>query len=379
MRRLFWKFFGVIFLAHLASVAAIGGLVWTMEPRHGPHWDGPRRPPVPDSERGSPPERRPPLQDFGPPPGARAFPTVPFAVGLVASFVFALLLARHLSKPILALREGFDAVGKGNFDVRLGDHMAGRADELGDLGRDFDRTAQQLKLLMHSQRRLLHDVSHEVRSPLARIQLALDLARQQPDKSEASLVRIEREAARINRLMEELLTLSRLEAGSIGRLDECVDVAELVGGIVNDARFEAEPKQCIVALTVQGEAVVTGSAELLHRAIENVVRNAVRYTFDATTVSVTVGRQGERVVVDVADDGPGIPDAALGAIFEPFVRFREDRGHDGYGLGLAITRQVVDAHGGQLQAVNRPSGGLSITLCLPAASPAQISAASNPS
>lgn len=379
MRRLFWKFFGVIFLAHLASVAAIGGLVWNMAPRHGPHWDGPGRPPMPDGERGAPPERRPPPQDFGPPPGARAFPTVPFAVGLVASFIFALLLARHLSKPILALREGFDAVGKGNFDVRLGDRMAGRADELGDLGRDFDRTAQQLKLLMHSQRRLLHDVSHEVRSPLARIQLALDLARQQPDKSDASLIRIEREAARINRLMEELLTLSRLEAGSIGRLDECVDVAELVGGIVNDARFEAEPKQCIVVLTVQGEAVVTGSAELLHRAIENVVRNAVRYTFDATTVSVTVGRQGERVVVDVADDGPGIPDAALGAIFEPFVRFREDRGHDGYGLGLAITRQVVDAHGGQLQAVNRPSGGLSITLRLPAASPAQISAASNPS
>lgn len=358
MRRLFWKFFAVILLAQLVTVTAIGALVWALEP--------PRPMLSPDQRFHPEPRDFPPPSEFGP-PHSHPFPLLPFAVGLLASLAFALLLARHLSQPILGLRAAFAAVARGDFSVRLADGMAGRTDELADLGRDFDQTAQQLKRLMDAQRRLLHDVSHEVRSPLARIQLAMDIARQQPEKMPASLQRIERETARINHLMEELLTLSRLEVGAVGAMDEPVDLLELLNAIVADARFEAEAKSCTVVLTAQADAVVTGSAELLHRAIENVVRNAVRYTFGGTAVYVLLARAGDTCMVEVADDGPGLPEAALEAVFEPFVRFRDSGGEAGYGLGLAITRQVILAHGGSLKASNRASGGLSISLRLPCA------------
>lgn len=379
MGRLFWKFFAAILVTQMLTVGAVGFLFWLHEP--GRHML--RQMPPPGGEPMPLPGRRPflfeeshppPLPPYPGerPPRHRDFPLLPLGVGVVFGLIFAFLLARNMAKPIEGLRRALGAVAKGRFDVRLGPALQGRRDELAQLSRDFDRTAEQLDVLLNSQRRLLHDVSHEIRSPLARIQLAIDLAQQQPDKEGASLVRIQRESERIERLVDELLTLSRLEVGAYPLHLEPVDVGDLLRDVAADAAFEAERRHCQVSLEVAGDMTVSGCPELLLRAFENVIRNAIRYTFDGTEVGVQARREGDRLVVEVADDGPGIPEAALKSIFDPFVRFREDRGRrdgdeqSGYGLGLAITQQVIQAHGGTIQGGNRRSGGLVIRIELPA-------------
>jgi signal transduction histidine kinase len=370
MGRLFWKIFLVILLAQVVTANVVGTLLWLHNPRQE------FRPP--SAREDGPPRRFDPEQPWlaGPPPppqggrpGPHGFPWMPVVVGSIASLIFAALLARYLSRPIMALRKAFAAVAKGNFDVHPSQEIGKRSDELAELGQNFEHTARQLKQAMASQRRLLHDVSHEVRSPLARMQLAIDLARQQPERTEHSMQRIERESARIDRLVEELLTLSRLEARSVGALDETVNVSELLDDIVADARFEAEPSNRKIEFLTTCEAQVKSREELLQRAIENVVRNALRHTFENTVVQVSLRIENDCVRIDVEDDGPGLPDAALGAIFEPFVRFREDHGNDGYGLGLAITRQTIEAHGGSVCATNRETGGLRIELRIPTICP----------
>ncbi|MDR3394029.1 MAG: ATP-binding protein [Parasulfuritortus sp.] len=366
MGRLFWKIFLTIFLAQVATTAAVSTLFWFMVPNHGFPPPNPPGMTAPDTQSGRPP-----------PPPARMppheIPLLPIGIGLLASLAFAFLLARHLSKPILGLRAAFKEVARGNFDVRLTADMGKRRDELADLGRDFDSTAKQLKLLLDSQRRLLHHVSHEVRSPLARMQLAIDLARQQPEKTQAAIERIERESGRIDGLMEELLTLSRLEARAYGNLEDEVDIEELVSEIIEDARFEAEAKGCRVELAARlDEMTIKGRADLLHRAIENVIRNAVRHTFNSTRIDVVVARSEDMLVIHIDDEGSGMPESALGAMFEPFVRFHENRGNDGYGLGLAITREVIEAHRGTIRATNRESGGLRMEIHLPMASRAGV-------
>ncbi|QFY44468.1 HAMP domain-containing protein [Candidatus Methylospira mobilis] len=379
MGRLFWKFFLVILLAQIINVAAVSGLFWLHEPQHWPPHHPDWTPPEtwnqqPTPQTGSipsavmPHDRHPPP----PPPGFREFPLLPIGVGLIVSLALALLLARHISRPVLGLRRAFETMAHGNFDVRLAPQMEGRQDELADLGRDFDRTAEQLTILMDSQRRLLHDVSHEIRSPLARIQLAIDLAQQQPDRTAASIERIQRESERIVRLVDELLTLSRLEARTFlpGEEDN-VDVAELIDEIVADARFEAATRNCEIELAVSTKTLIRGRPDLLHRAFENIIRNAIAHTFDGTRINITVAKQDHWLRIDVTDDGPGIPEIALKAIFEPFMRFREQRGKDeeakGYGLGLAIARQTIVAHGGSITARNRKNGGLQISMLLPIA------------
>jgi two-component system OmpR family sensor kinase len=383
--RLFWKFFLVILLAQVVTVAAVGGLFWLHEPKHWPpppHLSGE----PPEAWHQQTPEQTGPIPYQGispdhphwhpppPPSGFREFPLLPIGVGLIASLVLALLLARHISHPILGLRRAFDAMAHGNFQVRLAPQMDGRQDELADLGRDFDRTAEQLVILMDSQRRLLHDVSHEIRSPLARIQLAIDLAQQRPDRTAVSIERIQRESDRIVRLVDELLTLSRLEANtSLSGEEDNVDIIEMIDEIVADARFEAATRNCEIELVATDKALMRGRPDLLHRALENIIRNAIAHTFDGTRINIAVTEQDRFLRIDVTDDGPGIPEIALKAIFEPFVRFREQRGNGeearkGYGLGLAIARQVIVAHGGSITAQNRKNGGLQVSMLLPVAS-----------
>ncbi|MDP5240198.1 ATP-binding protein [Uliginosibacterium sp. 31-16] len=385
MGRLFWKIFAVILVTQLVSTGVVGTLLWLNGPQRefrpppDAAWARPGPPGPGGTSAASVPgaphtefqERRfpPPPGGAGLLPGPRGFPWLPVIVGGLASLLFAGLLARYLSRPIMALRRAFAAVAKGNFNVRPSTEIGSRRDELAELSVDFEHTASQLKNLMDSQRRLLHDVSHEVRSPLARMQLAIDLARQQPEKAESSMQRIERESGRIDRLVEELLTLSRLEARSCGALDEEVDMLDLVEEVVEDARFEASATLRKVEFSANGAAQVKGRAELLQRAVENVVRNALRHTFEGTTVQVSLYTSGAWLSIRVEDDGPGLPDAALGVIFEPFVRFREDRGNDGYGLGLAITRHTIEAHGGSVSATNRDQGGLCIEMRLPSRHP----------
>ncbi|RZI42441.1 HAMP domain-containing protein [Herbaspirillum sp. HC18] len=315
-----------------------------------------------------PPGERPPPQHRAMPPGSPHFPFVAMLLAMLASLVSAVLLAWHFAKPIRHLRGAFDAAASGKLDTRIGPAMGGRRDELSDLGRDFDRMASQLQASMDSQRRLLHDVSHELRSPLARLQVAIGLARQRPEKAGASLDRIELESMRMNALIGSLLTLSRLENGVEGNMDEEVNLSELAADIAEDARFEAQAAGKDVEFYDAGIAIVRGNAELLHSAIENVVRNAVRHTAPGSRVEVTVALQrlSHDALIAVRDYGPGVPEAELDAIFRPFVQSSTaSRSAEGYGLGLAIARQVVKAHGGEIEAANAKDGGLRVEIHLP--------------
>ncbi len=286
---------------------------------------------------------------------------------LIASLGVSALLARHFSRPIRDLRQAFRAASHGQLGVRVGDNMGQRRDEIGELGREFDSMAQQLQHLMGSQHRLLHDVSHELRSPLARLQVAVGLARQKPGEVETALARIERETERLNTLVGEILSLSRLEAQQAQSADEYVDIVDLIDSVVEDARFEAEGSGRHVIFThdIEGELVIRARGELLHRAIDNIVRNALRHTPETSTVSVSLAHDStsKQLNIRIQDAGPGVPEAELDTIFEPF--HRGNTASSGYGLGLAIARRAVQAHGGELHACNREGGGLEVVLALP--------------
>jgi two-component system OmpR family sensor kinase len=289
---------------------------------------------------------------------------------ILASLLFAVLLAWYFSRPIRALRSAFEAAAAGDLAPRFGATPKG-GDELSDLGRDFDRMSGQLRALMDGQRRLLHDVSHELRSPLARLQAAVGLAHQQPDKIASSLERIERESIRMDKLVGELLTLSRLEASTGIARREQVDLAELVDGIVEDARFEAGEaahgdERPRIVVEAMGGLTVAGDPDLLWSALENVVRNAIKHGAKDGIVHVRVLGDAGRAQIEVADRGPGIPAAELDHVFEPFYRANPTgAGVDGHGLGLAIAQRVVHAHGGEIRAANREGGGLRVTIALP--------------
>lgn len=292
---------------------------------------------------------------------------------LLASLGVSAWLARHFSRPIRKLQDAFLAASHGQLEVRVSRDMGSRRDEIGELGREFDGMAKQLQQLVGSQNRLLHDVSHELRSPLARLQVAVGLARQNPAQVDRALSRIEHEAERLDALVGEILTLARLEARNVAHADDYVDLVELLASIVDDACFEAEGSDRRVVFTsaVQGELVLRARGELLHRAIENVVRNALRHSPLQSVVEVHLSQEAarRRVHITVADSGPGIPESDLEAIFEPFFR-SETAGSGGYGLGLAITRRAIEAHGGSVCARNRSSGGLEVRIELPTPEPA---------
>jgi signal transduction histidine kinase len=241
--------------------------------------------------------------------------------------------------------------------------MAVAGDELAELGHDFDRMSAQLRTLMEGQRRLLHDVSHELRSPLARLQAAIGLAHQQPDKIQASLERIERESVRMDRLVGELLTLSRLEATNALLATEPVDLVEMIDQIADDARFEAGAR---IDVDAPVPVTVRGAPDLLWSAVENIVRNAVKHGGANGAVEVALHPDDGTAHIEVLDRGPGIAEEHLGEIFEPFFRSNPTLNNvDGHGLGLAIAKRVVETHGGRITAANRTGGGLRMTITLP--------------
>jgi signal transduction histidine kinase len=303
---------------------------------------------------------------FGLPPefGRHVGRWLPIVAATLASFLFAALLAWYFSRPIRALRGAFEAAAAGDLAPRFGERrMAVAGDELAELGHDFDRMSAQLRTLMEGQRRLLHDVSHELRSPLARLQAAIGLAHQQPDKIQASLERIEREGVRMDRLVGELLTLSRLEAANGLPAPEPVDLVEMVDQIADDARFEAGAR---IDVDAPVPVTVRGAPDLLWSAVENIVRNAVKHGGAGGAVDIALHPDGGMVHIDVLDRGPGILDQHLGDIFEPFFRSNPAQNNvDGHGLGLAIAKRVVETHGGRITAANREGGGLRVTITLP--------------
>lgn len=362
--RLFWKFFLVFWLAQLVTSIGVGVMISALRPPHPGH----RPPPPPHEAKQSLDQMLPP----GPPPPPRHHllpPLLPILAGGVVSLIFAWRLAGYFARPIRTLRGAFEAEASGQLDTRVGAAMGKRKDELADLGTDFDRMAERLQKLVDGQRRLLHDVSHELRSPLARLQAAADLMRQQPERAPEFIERIQRDTSRIDVLVGELLTLARLDGGTDNITLERFDLAQLIEDVCEDARFDAETHGCRLELNLDLPAVfpVDGNVDLLRRALDNVLRNAVRHAPSASTVKVAARNDNGCVCVSVLDAGGGVDDADLDAIFEPFYRAANARPFDGYGLGLAIARQVLRLHRGTINAENRAGEGFVVTLRLPIA------------
>lgn len=307
---------------------------------------------------------------FRPPHPVWSLVSIPgLLAALLISGLICMGLARYLSAPVRRLRAATQALAAGNLGVRVGE-LGLRGEEMGGLSRDFDRMAARLQGLIEAQKDLLRDVSHELRSPLARLQAALGLARRRAEgRATEELDRIEREAERLNELIGQILSLTRLAAEDEERLREPVDLAALVDAIARDAAFEAEQSQRRVTVTASAPVTLIGSPELLHSAIENVVRNAVHYTQEHTAVEVALAEDGDgdQAVITVRDHGPGIAADHLDRVFEPFFRASEsrDRASGGYGLGLAIARRAVELHGGTIGAANDPGGGLRVIIRLP--------------
>lgn len=294
--------------------------------------------------------------------------------------LFCYWLAKHLTSPVAKLRAATRELANGNLSVRVGPALGNRRDELASLAADFDEMAEKIQLLIDSQRRLLGDISHELRSPLARLNVALELARQRSGSEAISaLERIQREAEILNEMIGQLLALTRLEsgAGEIQKIE--IDLESLVREVVKDADFEARARNRSVRLAATGKVVIEGIPNLIRRAIENVVRNAVHYTAEGTEVEIKLFTDSEatlapaeklndeRAVIVVRDHGPGVPDEALKEIFRPFYRVDEarDREAGGVGLGLAIAERALRLHGGSVKAANLDTGGLTVTIVLP--------------
>ncbi|HEY3332126.1 MAG TPA: ATP-binding protein [Capsulimonadaceae bacterium] len=293
-------------------------------------------------------------------------PVLRIGLLLVATTIACALLARFISRPIAELSRASRALADGNLDTRVHPSSA-NSDETRRLFADFNAMAERLGGSVDAQKRLLADISHELRSPLARVNLALGLARRvQSDELRPYLDRIEASSERIDELVGHLVTLSVLDSASPlvrGR----IDFAELVTAIVDDANFEARARDGKVTLVGATEPVwMEGDRNLLRSAIENVVRNAVRHEPDGGEVLVDLAVT-DAITVTVRDHGPGVPDAELAAILQPFYRVEaaRDRKSGGVGLGLAISHRALVAHGGAIALANATDGGLQVTMMLP--------------
>lgn len=363
MGRLYWKFFAFFFFAQVTAVLIVTLTIGMLQtPRVPTPSFTPPRLGVPTVTMPNHPPRRN-LRHL--------FPLMPLVVGFFVSFLFAALLASYFSKPIRQLRQAFERAAQGDLQVRIGNTMQGRRDELADLGNAFDLMVSRINQVLLSQTTLLHQVSHELRSPLSRLQMAIGLLKQQPDKTTSSLDRIERESVRMDRLVGELLTLSRLESGVMALQKESVDLNELLTDLVNDACFEAEAKN----ITIQFEhhtafaVFVAGQQDLLHRAIENVLRNAIKYSSLGNVVNVELSQvsSSNMATILIRDHGAGVSDADLAYIFTPFYRAEvaNNYANQGYGLGLAIAKQIIESHSGVIEARSPSGGGFEMVMRLP--------------
>jgi two-component system OmpR family sensor kinase len=257
--------------------------------------------------------------------------------------------------------------------VRLSENIGGRRDEVADLARDFDAMADRVEELIRAREQLINDVSHELRSPLTRLRLAIALARQRPERTAAALERVESEARRLDEIVDELLTLSRLESG-VADHQGYFALSELLRKLIADASFERDCVQvkfeAMVGDAAASNSSIRGDAELIRRAVENVVRNAIRFSPATGTIAISVLQQTGEARIKIEDEGPGVTPNELRTLFEPFVK----GSGGGFGLGLAIARRAVLAHGGSIFAENRKPTGLRVTIRLPTWLPTQKAA-----
>lgn len=290
-----------------------------------------------------------------------------FAIALVVSAIVSVVLARFVVLPVTRLREAGRQVAQGDLGVRVAPTVGSRTDDIAELARDFDLMTERVQALLESRQRLMRDVSHELRSPLARLQALISIARQKQDGPEpVPLDRMERELERLDELIGEILSYARLEAkDDIARRP--TDLIDLIQNIVDDTEVEGQEAGNTIRLSGPSTLMLDADGGLLQGAIENVVRNAVRHAPPQTIVDVTVAKVPDAICIVIRDRGPGVPDEVLEEIFQPFHRVEDGRSTDSGtgGIGLAIAYRSVRLHGGTIRASNDPDGGLRVEITLP--------------
>jgi two-component system sensor histidine kinase CpxA len=319
------------------------------------------------------------VAEFVPPPLSERVPgdiLWTLKLGTIVSAFLCLLIAHYLSKPIERLRTATNELARGNLDIRVSRYIGNRRDEIAELVRDFDSMADELRKLIQSERSLLSGVSHELRSPIARIRLALTLARGADARERREMLdRIEQDTIQLDSMLEKILIVARLEGGQHKPKFENVSLYEIVENVLDDARFEATAVDVDIRFTGSTDVQVSGDPGLLRSVVENVVRNAVFYSGPGGQIEVTLRRDNGAAQLSVRDNGPGVPVESLPLLFKPFYRVDNSRGMatGGMGLGLAIVRNAVLVHGGTIAAENVVPHGLQIVISLPVAPTAQRS------
>ncbi len=287
---------------------------------------------------------------------------------LAVTAVVCYFLARSLTAPIGRLRQATQKFAAGDLSIRIGDQIKGK-NELAGLAADFDNMAGEIESLIGRQKNLLRDISHELRSPLTRLGIALEMARQAESSTtqDKALQRIELEAERMNTMIGQLLNLTRLESGHRELQLQTFDLCGLLEQLVADANYEAETQQCKVVLSAPETVSFYGSQDLLAQALENIIRNGVKYTAENSVVTVELSVTPTTLSIVITDQGPGVPEESLTKLFEPFYRVAaaRDRQTGGTGIGLAIADRAIKLHSGTITAKNRPEGGLLIEINLP--------------
>lgn len=291
------------------------------------------------------------------------------ALALMVTALASYWLAGSLTRPIIDLKRTAEALSSGRLEARVAHASLQRRDELGELAFSFDRMANRLSAALQAKEQLLRDVSHELRSPLTRMRLAVALLRQRTNAT-SELDRLELDIARLDELIEDILTVSRLQAETSNLQKESVDIRYLIERIATDASFESKEKNCRIDWQMsETPCLLSLDPQWASAAIENVIRNALRYTKESSAVTITLQDESRDVCLTVRDAGPGVPEHQLKHIFEPFYRVERDRGRasGGTGLGLAIAARVLAAHGGRIEAENltAPDSGLVIRMRWP--------------
>jgi two-component system sensor histidine kinase CpxA len=290
-----------------------------------------------------------------------------FAAAILIGGFICYLLSLYLLRPIRVLQRAARKLGQGEFQTRVRSILGNRNDEIGELAHDFDEMAARLESLIHSKQQLLQDISHELRSPLARLSVALEIARDKSPYVEKELTRIAYETDKLNELIRQILSLASLDASQNKMQFENIDLVEMLQSIVSDANYEVQNRTTPILLKTPNSCHTQVSYSLLRSALENIIRNALRYSPDDKPISITLLQKESDIQITIEDSGPGIPEDKLAHIFDPFFRVDDSRTQrtGGFGLGLAIAKRAIFLHKGHIVASNLPHGGLKVVVVIP--------------